>query len=253
MSIYDDGTYLKRHPSWHQEDSPYKEALVLRAVRRAGLAFESLVDVGCGAGEVTHRLARRFPTARCTGCDVSKDLADAWRRHPPLPNLTFRLEAVESLEPGFDLVLCLDVFEHVEDYLGFLRTLLAKGRRFVFNVPLDLNVAQLTTGGLSRLRRDVGHLHYFSKATALETLRHCGYEVTDWFYGHALFRVPPRNLRQVAGVLPRVALSVLGPGLRQALVGGSSLVVVASSGSGDPVGADRSRVATGPATGGPKE
>src|SRR5690606_39364807 len=41
---------------------------------------------------------------------------------------------------GFDLVLCIDVFEHIEDYLGFLRILRDKGTYKLFHIPLDMTV-----------------------------------------------------------------------------------------------------------------
>ena len=38
----------------------------------------------------------------------------------------------------YDLILCIDVFEHVEDYIGFLKTLKNKSKYHIFNIPLDM-------------------------------------------------------------------------------------------------------------------
>src|SRR5690606_2619873 len=86
-------------------------------------------------------------------------------------------------ESPFDLVLCLDVFEHVEDYIGFIRGLRGLGGRFVFHIPLDMNAQMVLRGEpIRRVRDVVGHLHYFNKDTALATLEEAGMKVERWFY-----------------------------------------------------------------------
>ena len=47
----------------------------------------------------------------------------------------------------FDLLLMLDVFEHVEDYIGLLRAVRSKAKQKLFHIPLDLSVQSV-------LRRD---------------------------------------------------------------------------------------------------
>ena len=84
----------------------------------------------------------------------------------------------------FDVVLAMDVIEHVEDYYGFLRKLQVKGEFKVFRIPLDisaLGVAQSCRHILTE-RETVGHIHYFTKDLALAALEDTGYEVIDFFY-----------------------------------------------------------------------
>src|SRR5437867_6076025 len=83
----------------------------------------------------------------------------------------------------FDLLLCVDVFEHVEDYIGFLRRMRAKASRFIFHIPLDLLVQTvLRCRPTLRAREEVGHLHYLMKETALAALRDSDYHILDWQY-----------------------------------------------------------------------
>src|SRR5574342_676587 len=52
----------------------------------------SLLDVGCGDGQVTARIAKRYPWIKVVGCDISKAmLAFASKTYPPseYPNLSF--------------------------------------------------------------------------------------------------------------------------------------------------------------------
>ena len=51
-SIYDDGTYLENNNGWHVADSPWKAQQIRRAIEANNLAFDTVAEVGCGAGEI---------------------------------------------------------------------------------------------------------------------------------------------------------------------------------------------------------
>lgn len=227
-AIYSDGEYLAHNATWHEEDSGYKASLVLKAIERNAVPHDTCCDVGCGAGLVTEILAERYVRSKFVGYDISTDAQKFWRHRKSLPNLSFSNEDLLSLDTVFDLVICLDVFEHVEDYFAFLRALRKKGRNFIFNIPLDMNVLKLITGH-QFARDEVGHLHYFSKYTALETLKDCGYSVADARLSATFLGGPPKNIRQWL-VLP-IRLFSLSLGLNTAakFFGGISLVVYATA------------------------
>jgi SAM-dependent methyltransferase len=226
--IYNDGSYLRVNSTWHEEDSPYKSRLVSQAISRNHLKFETCADVGCGSGLVTELVAQKFPRAKCDGFDLSADAAEFWKRRPSRENLSYKREDFVQTGGMYDLVLCLDVFEHVEDFFGFLKLLRQKGRNFIFNVPLDMCVAKLLSPGLRYAREESGHLHYFNKYTALCSLRDCGYKITDSFIG-TTFLNPPRSIKQAIVMPIRVSSLLLGKNLSSLLFGGASLVVTARS------------------------
>ncbi len=225
---YNDGSYLRQNVRWHQEDSPYKAGLVLEMLRRARLDFTTCADVGCGAGRVASILAETFSDKKFSAFDLSQDAARFWDDNA-VPNLTFSVRNICDVPGAFDLVLCLDVFEHVDDYIGFLRQLRTRGSKFIFNVPLDLSVGKLVSGGLRFVREEVGHLHYFNAYTAIETLKYAGYRIEHSFLSAAFKRTLPRNIRQAIMLVPRWLTSVLGDRLSALLTGGYSLVVLASN------------------------
>jgi hypothetical protein len=127
-----------------------------------------------------------------------------------------------------DLLLLIDVFEHVEDYMGFLRKLANRARWFVFHIPLDMHVSGLLRDRQLHARQQVGHLHYFSRATALATLTDTGYRVVD----QELTRLSQqtsegrRGLTVVANLF-RGCVQTLSMGLAAKLLGGYSLLVLA--------------------------
>lgn len=100
-------------------------------------------DAGCGAGELAFELARRYPRAWV----LATDLNDAWVRRgralaerAHVPNLWFEREDLRAVgHPGaFDLVVCCDVLEHVDDDRAAARhlaeSLTARGH-LVVHVP----------------------------------------------------------------------------------------------------------------------
>jgi hypothetical protein len=117
----------------------------------------------------------------------------------------------------------------VEDYFGFLRNLRTKGKTFVFNVPLDMNVMKIVTPGIKFAREEVGHLHYFNRYTALRTIEDTGYRIRDWYLSPGFTSTMPRNIRQAA-ILPIRLLSLMfGKRFASTVFGGISLVVTATA------------------------
>jgi len=225
--IYKNREYLNNNQNWHQEDSPYKSSFVIKSIDKNSIEFKECVDVGCGAGLVVELLARNYKNSKFTGCDLSVDAQPFWNHRDKLENLSFSNKDIISEDKIYDLVVCLDVFEHVEDYYSFLRGLSKVGHNFIFNIPLDMNVMKVITNGIKYARDEVGHLHYFNQYTALQTLKDCGYTIEDSFLSAAFLGHAPRNKRQLA-VLPfRLLTLALGRSIGAKLFGGQSLVVYA--------------------------
>lgn len=223
--IYADGEYLSRNPHWHAEDSPYKAGLVKRAIARSGLKPRTIADIGCGAGLVAEIVARDSG-AEVVAFDVSPDAASFWPRRQA-DNLRFVLGDYCSVEDRFDVALCLDVFEHVPDYIGFLQAIRTRSDHIIFNVPLDMCVAKLVSPGIRWAREQVGHLHYFNRYTALATIRDAGYTIEDSFLATPVMSLPPRNMMQAAILLPRLVTGLISSRAAATLLGGYSLVVIA--------------------------
>lgn len=83
----------------------------------------SVLDVGCGGGLVCEPLCRLG--AKVTGVDGSEPTIDIAKAHSALSelNIDYQATTVESLaEKGekFDVVLALEIVEHVADVAGFV-------------------------------------------------------------------------------------------------------------------------------------
>ena len=76
---------------------------------------ESVLDAGCGEGETLERLAGLLP-ASVTGIDLTPDSVEfAARRIPDGSFSVADLTALPFEDDSFDLVLCLEVLEHIAD------------------------------------------------------------------------------------------------------------------------------------------
>jgi SAM-dependent methyltransferase len=225
---YKDGTYLRKNPTWHVEESPFKVKYILRLLHQNSLEIHSVCEAGCGVGEVLRLLQLEMPAdTDLTGFDISPQ---AHELSKPRANAHLRFKLADVTQQSglsFDLLLVLDVVEHLEDYFSFLRAVRTIARHKVFHFPLDLSVqAVIRSDGLLKRRRDHHHVHYFSKETALETLTDTGYKIVDYFYAPRSNELGP-HLVQKLFRLPRSAFFAIQKDFAVRLLGGYSLMILA--------------------------
>ena len=227
QSIYEDGSYLDANPDWHAADAPFKSRWIARLLDRNEIVPQTVAEVGCGSGEILVELRRQYPNANFTGYDISPQ-ASAINSAKSEPGLAFhQIDFLAQATPMTDLLLAIDVFEHVDDYMGFIRGLKTKANYKIFHIPLDLSVQGLLRGKpLMHSRQIVGHLHYFFKDTALATLTDCGFEVIGWDYTHGAEQLPGRSLRTRLLNLPRKMARQLNEDFAVRLFGGASMMVL---------------------------
>jgi SAM-dependent methyltransferase len=226
--MYVDGRYLEKNPLWHADESSFKCAQILQMLERHHLHPKTICEVGCGAGEVLRLLQEKMDNGcRFWGYDISPQ-ALAICESKANERLQFKLaDLVHEEDSFFDLMLVLDVIEHVEDYFGLLRGIRSKSDLKIFHFPLDLSVqAVLRKRGLLRRREMYGHIQYFTRETALETLRDVGYEVLDYFYTPRCIEMTKGLIQKIA-IVPRKMCFAIHQDLAVRLLGGYSLLILA--------------------------
>ena len=226
-SAYENGEYLWNNPAWHVQDSSWKARNVRAMLQRHHISPSLIGDSGCGAGEVLRQMSLYFPSAILQGYDVSPQ-AYRLASERTSDRLTFYNTDLAREQTVFDVVLALDVVEHVEDCFGFARSMRPRGKWFVFHFPLDLSCHALLRNVLITNRRALGHVHYFTKATATAFLRECGYEVVDsgftWLQGQS-----PVGVLSRLACTGRAMMFRLAPAAAATVLGGISLLVLARS------------------------
>jgi hypothetical protein len=228
-NIYLNGEYAKQNPAFAIEDSPWKAKQVLKAMSRNRIEVDTICEVGCGAGEILRQLQEALPShVVFDGYDISPESHRVAQTREN-DRLRFHCEDFANTPtPHHGLLLCLDVFEHVPDYLGFLEKIRTRAEYKVFHIPLDLSVQWLwRMKPILKERATVGHLHHFARETALETLSWADYEVLDSFYTAGALDLPNKSLKQGLARLPRRLAYHLSPDLTVRVLGGYALMVVA--------------------------
>ena len=128
------GFSQNRHP-WELARAVFFDRVILKAISRMPVR---VLDVGCGDAWFARQLLCHLPSgSTVTGWDIALDkerLAMFSNDLPPAIELT-------RTDPQglFDLILCMDVIEHVPDDVEFLRDLcrrfLSRGGQLLCTVP----------------------------------------------------------------------------------------------------------------------
>ncbi len=119
----------RRSPEQLNEWTLRRGEAILALVRSLDFEQPRIIDLGCGTGWLTERLAAFGPT---TGVDLSDEVIGAARcRAPHIEFIAADLFHAELPAGGFDLVVTQDVIAHVTDQRGFIeraaRLLRARG------------------------------------------------------------------------------------------------------------------------------
>jgi len=143
-------------------------------------APDSILDVGCGEGVLTHKWAQRID-GTVVGIDLDDpELHAEWEKRS-CPNLEYRVMKAENLpfaDDDFDMASAIEVLEHVPDPEHTVAEMARVARRHLLvSVPREplwrgLNMAR---GAYWRdLGNTPGHVNHWSKRSFVELLSRHG-------------------------------------------------------------------------------
>lgn len=147
--------------------------------------FESVLDVGCGSGELLSLIERHHPRARgLAGADLSPDQVERNRKRLPRAEF-FALDIQRAaLERTFDLVVCSEVIEHLDDQraaVAHLARMVRPGGRLLITCP---------TGTMYATEKHFGHVRHPSAEELSRWARDAGLEVGSiWNWGWPTYRL----------------------------------------------------------------
>ena len=142
----------------------------------AKVPVASALEIGCGEGELSIRLAQRG--FRVRGCDISADIVEEARRRAADAGVdaTFWQQPIESIDDAnaAPLVVCCEVLEHLDDPVSGVDTLARLARpHLIASVPREpvwraLNLARGKYVG--DLGNTPGHVNHWSRRGFLDLL-----------------------------------------------------------------------------------
>jgi ubiquinone/menaquinone biosynthesis C-methylase UbiE len=189
-----------------------------------------VIDLGCGCGYGAHLMATQGARS-VAGVDLAEDALEYARQNYFAPNLSFEVMDVTALrfpDDRFTAVVCLEVFEHVDDYQALLREavrVLKPGGTLVLSTPNKLvwspgrekpinpwHISEFTREEFGRIMDShLGDVQYWCQTNStpgvipfiLANLRLQGYyvrsdssvaRVVEWLHGKAMqvAMLPPR-------------------------------------------------------------
>jgi SAM-dependent methyltransferase len=252
QSTQEQELYDQRYQRGYMEDfSDLYEACRVVTVREtlARLPGEPrrVLDYGCGQGRYLNLLRERFPSASLVGSDISRVALDIARRgHPDARYLLMEDERVPEDDGAFDLILSVEVLEHVADVdlaTSEVGRLLAPGGVLVVTTPcanpgslewfLNRRSGGLQTSadGFGRFATDEpGHLRRLTSRDIRVLLARAGLVVdrADFrahFFTTLMARLPQRIARRIRPAA--VAVALLDWRLLRQLPNGATMVVIA--------------------------
>ena len=100
-------------------------------------------------------------------------------------NLKFELKDITKSDDKsfFDVLLVIDVIEHLSNYFSFLESISKKSKYTIFHIPLDMFVWSLFREQmLIESKKRVGHIHNFTEDFILSVLNDYGYKIVSKQY-----------------------------------------------------------------------
>lgn len=226
IDVYQSEKYIEAVPTWHAEDSPWKASQILHMLERHNLKPRTICEVGCGVGGVLAHLQKSMdPACIFQGYEISPRAVQISKEHENDHLHYQQRDFSREGDEHFDLLLLIDVMEHVEDYYSFLRNLKPKAEYKLIHLPLELSALSLLRSHALINVRKTYDIHYFTKDLVLAILKDEGYEVLDYFYTpRAIARAT--NFKKKLMLLPRKLTYSLHKDFAARVLGGFSLLVL---------------------------
>lgn len=128
---------------------------------------QTILDVGCGEGFSLNKLVINGVGKRFEGLDSSKEAISLGKSL--FPNLILKPGSIYDLpynNRSFDLIICLEVLEHLENPQKALSEILRVSKNYaILSVPNEpfFMISNLLRGkNIKRLGNDVGHINHWN-------------------------------------------------------------------------------------------
>ncbi len=217
--IYNDQSYVANNPQLHREDSAFKFEQIAGLLEQIQIHENriKILDVGGGAG-VLGGMAAEYFTGKGVGVefvalDLSAEMLGVQAQSNPHIVRIWNCSVVDCPEKEFDLVLMIDVIEHIQNKDMAANRLNEIGKNVIYNIPIQINVVDLLRNAVNRglyyseQTRLIGHVHFFSYASARRFVDRHHHRIVSSFKPYCVLMLGSRDLQYVELRKGRVRLA----------------------------------------------
>jgi SAM-dependent methyltransferase len=157
------------------------------------LEFESVLDVGCGQGSFLEGLRFKFPQVKLHGTEISHQAIAMARSRVPEGRFEFLDLAQGHLNETFDLIVCSEVLEHIQDDTSAIRHLRAMTNKYLIVSSPQGRMRSLEPAAY-------GHVRNYARGELVAKLKQAGLyvlKVIEW--GFPLYSPLYRDLMNLIG------------------------------------------------------
>lgn len=140
---------------------------------------KTVLDAGCGEGFTMDKLAKFGIGEKIEGVEHSRDAIQLGKKL--FPNLTFKEGSAYDMpyeNNSFDLVVCTEVLEHLEEPAKVLKEAMRVSRKYILisvpNEPFFMLGNFIRGKNLSKLGNDPGHINHWTVISFLDFLKKNG-------------------------------------------------------------------------------
>lgn len=201
QAFYDEKWMVWKNMQRYAPAPRYLRRMVMKEISR--LEFRSVLDFGCGEGTLLKMIAQAYPNVSLAGSELSETAMHFCREQLPRANL-LHLDIVQNDESGlsYDLIILVQVLEHLKDDLAALRKLKTMCRGYVLiSVP---------GGELDDHAKKNGHYRHYTKDGLVQKMEQAGFRVVRAFT--CGWPVHSLLYRQLVRHLPKKAVEQVGLG-----------------------------------------
>lgn len=224
-NIYKSTTYLEHNPNWHTEDSKWKSEKILQIMQKNNLQFTSLMEIGCGFGEILFWLSKSYNNVEFIGYDIADSAIQEAKQR--FKEIEFKILDDPEKVNNTDVCLIIDVIEHVDNYYELLSKIKGKSDYFIFHIPLDISVKAIIRTDFIKSWQSVGHIHFFTKEIAQYVIEKAGFKIIDQIITKPAIEVVRKNFKKkMFSYLHRLVYPI-SPNFAIRVFGGYSIMILA--------------------------